>query len=134
MVHILTRKFRGIGLLVLLNLAACGWFPVVKLAPMYEPCRYVVPDTWHGSSPFAEAKPADGKLRPDWWKLYGDPVLYKLAEQAIEANPDLQAAADRFVQAHNMMMKALAQDLPQSRYAFIYNDDRRIARQKEEVA
>jgi hypothetical protein len=45
-------------LIVLLNLA-------IILAPKYESSQYVVPDTWHGSSPFAEAKPADGELRPD---------------------------------------------------------------------
>ena len=135
MVHILTRKFSGIGLLlVLLNLTACGWFPAENLAPKYEPSRYVVPDTWHGS-PFVEGKPADGELRSDWWKLYGDPVLDKLVEQAIEANPDLQAAAERFVQARNMMMKALAQYLSQVGfapcvYAISYNYDRRMARQR----
>jgi hypothetical protein len=52
-------------LIVLLNLAACGWFLAIILAPKYESSQYVVPDTWHGSSPFAEAKPADGELRPD---------------------------------------------------------------------
>jgi multidrug efflux system outer membrane protein len=99
MVHIVTRKFSGIGLLlVLLNLAAYDeWFPAMNLAHRHEPSQYVVLNTWHGSNPFVESKPADGELRPDWWKLYGDPVLDKLVE-AIEANPDLQAAADRFVQ------------------------------------
>jgi hypothetical protein len=52
-------------LIALLNLAACGWFPAVILAPKFESSLYVVPDTWHGSSPFVEAKSADGELRPD---------------------------------------------------------------------
>ncbi len=105
--------FRGIGLLLVLhNLSACGWFPAVNLAPKYEPPQYVVPDSWHGSSPFVEAKPADGALRPDWWKLYNDPVLDKLIEQAVAANPDLQAAAERFVQARDIMMAARSQYFP----------------------
>jgi multidrug efflux system outer membrane protein len=96
--HILTRKFSGIGLLlVLFNLAACGWFPAMNLAHRHEPSQYVVLNTWQGSNPFVESKPADEELRPDWWKLYGDPVLDKQVE-TIEANPDLQAAAERFVQ------------------------------------
>ncbi len=53
------------------------------------------------------------ELRPDWWKLYDDPVLNRLIEQAMAANPDLQAAAERFVQARYMMMKARSQYLPQ---------------------
>ena len=57
--------------------------------------------------------PADSELRPDWWKLYDDPVLDRLIEQALAANPDLQAAAERFVQARYVMMKARAQYLPQ---------------------
>ncbi len=99
-------------LLVILNLSACGWFPAANLAPTYEPPQYVVPDSWHGSSPFVEAKPADGELRPDWWKLYDDPVLDKLIEQGMAANPDLQAAAERFVQARDIMMAARSQYFP----------------------
>jgi len=60
-----------------------------------------------------EAKPADSELRPDWWKLYDDPVLNRLIEQALAANPDLQAAAERFVQARYVMMKARSQYIPQ---------------------
>ncbi|MGC4097649.1 MAG: efflux transporter outer membrane subunit [Nitrospira sp.] len=108
----LTWFWRSGLLLALLNLSACGWFPAVNLAPKYEPPQYVVPDSWHGSSPFVEAKPADGTLRPDWWKLYSDPVLDKLVEQAIAANPDLQAAAERFVQARDIMMAARSQYFP----------------------
>lgn len=107
-----TKLWRIGLLLVLLNLAACSWFPAVNLAPKYEPPQYVVPDSWHGSSPFVEAKPTDGELRPDWWKLFDDPVLDKLIEQGIAANPDLQAAAERFVQARDIMMAARSQYFP----------------------
>ena len=100
-------------ILLALTLPACGWFPAVDLSPTYTPPQYVVPASWHGSSPFVEAKPADSELRPDWWKLYDDPVLNRLVEQAMAVNPDLQAAAERFVQARNMMMKARSQYLPQ---------------------
>lgn len=107
-----TRLWRSSCVLVILTLSACSWFPAVNLAPKYDPPQYVVPDSWHGSSPFVEAKPADGALRPDWWKLYNDPVLEKLVEQAMAANPDLQAAAERFVQARDIMMAARSQYFP----------------------
>ncbi len=65
--------------LVVLNVSACSdWLPHVDLAPTYEPPQYVVPASWHGASPFVEARPSDGELRPDWWTLYNDPVLNKL--------------------------------------------------------
>ena len=101
-------------LLLALTLPACSWWGLaVDVAPTYKPPEYVVPASWHGSSPFVEAMPADSELRPDWWKLYDDPVLNRLVEQAMAVNPDLQAAAERFVQARNMMMKARSQYLPQ---------------------
>ncbi len=99
-------------MLVIFNLSACSWFPAVDLAPKYEPPQYVVPDSWHGSSPFVKVTPSDDQLRPDWWKLFGDPVLDSLIEQAMAANPDLQVAAERFVQARDEMMKARSQYLP----------------------
>ena len=107
-----TWLWRSGFLLVIFNLSACGSFPAVDLAPKYGPPQYVVPDSWHGSSPFVKVKPSDDQLRPDWWKLYGDPVLDSLIEQAIDANPDLEAAAERFVQARDIMMQARAQYLP----------------------
>jgi outer membrane protein, multidrug efflux system len=101
-------------ILLALTLPACSWWGLaVDVAPTYKPPEYVVPASWHGSSPFVEAMPADSELRPDWWKLYDDPVLNRLVEQAMAVNPDLQAAAERFVQARNMMMKARSQYLPQ---------------------
>src|ERR1041384_2807533 len=100
--------------LLTLTLPACSWWGLaVDLAPSYQPPQYVVPISWRGSSPFMEAKPADSELRPDWWKLYDDPVLNRLIEQALAANPDLQAAAERFVQARYVMMKARSQYIPQ---------------------
>lgn len=106
----------GRNSVVLLALTAAGcsdWLPHVDLAPPYEPPQYVVPATWHGDSPFIEATPSDNALRPDWWTLYNDPVLNKLEEQAMAANPDLQAAAERFVQARDEMMKVRSRRMPQ---------------------
>ena len=110
--------------LLALTLPACGWFPAVDLSPTYTPPQYVVPASWHGASPFVEAKPADSELRPDWWKLYDDPVLNRLIEQALAANPDLQAAAERFVQARYVMMKARSQYLPQIGLGFGASNNR----------
>ncbi len=102
----------SILMLLTLSLSACNWFPAVDLSPNYDPPQYVVPASWKGASPFVEAKPSDGELRPDWWKLFNDPILNGLEEQAMAANPDLQAAAERFVQARDVMMKARSQYLP----------------------
>jgi len=117
-----TPVWRSSLLLLALNLSAC--LPHVDLAPDYQPAQFVVPASWHGASPFVEAKPSDGELRPDWWKLYDDPILNKLEEKAMAANPDLQAAAERFVQARDMMMKARSRRIPHVGLGFGASDNR----------
>ncbi|MDN5836875.1 MAG: efflux transporter outer membrane subunit, partial [Nitrosospira sp.] len=102
------------------SLGACSSlpFPAFNLSPTYQPPQFVVPDSWEGTSDFVKAKPSDDALRPDWWKLYDDPILNSLIEQALAANPDLQAAAERFVQARYAMMKARSQYFPQIGFGF----------------
>ncbi|MBA5864006.1 MAG: efflux transporter outer membrane subunit [Nitrospira sp. CR1.1] len=110
---LLSPTSRRVGVVLLtLVLTGCSSFPAADLSPTYEPTQFVVPASWHGSSPFVEAKPSDGELRSEWWTVYDDPVLNMLEAQAMEANPDLQAAAERFVQARDVMMKARSQYLP----------------------
>ena len=122
------RRFTSLAgssvLLLALSLPACNSFPAIDLSPPYEPSQFVVPASWHGSSPFVEAKPSDGELRQDWWKLFNDPVLNKLEAQALTANPDLQAAAERFVQSRDVMMKARSQYLPRVGLGFDATDNR----------
>lgn len=100
------------ALLSVLLLPGCNAVPHVDLAPAYEPVEFVVPESWHGASPFFVARPSDSEIRPEWWKLFHDPVLNRLEEQAMAANPDLQAAAERFVQARDVMMKAQSRLIP----------------------
>ena len=109
-----SHPWRGGALLLTLTLSACGtdWLPRVDPAPVYHPAEFVVPASWHGASPFVEAHPSDDELRPDWWTLYNDPMLNNLIEQAMVANPDLQASAERFVQARDVMMQVRSQRIP----------------------
>src|SRR5690242_15969032 len=105
----------GSFLFVAASLTACANlpFPAFNLSPTYQAPAFVVPDSWEGSGPFVKANPSDDALRPDWWTLYNDPVLNGLVEQGMAANPDLHAAAERFVQARNSMMKARSRYFPQ---------------------
>ncbi len=113
--------------LLVFGLSACSsdWLPHVDVAPPYQPPQYVVPASWHGASPFVEAKPSDDELRPDWWKLFDDPVLDKLVQQAMAANPDLQAAAERFVQARDVMMQVRSRRIPHLGLGGKYTDNER---------
>ena len=98
--------------LLALGLAGCLKGPAVDLAPDYQAERFILPTTWKGDSPFMVAKPSDGEVRAEWWKLFKDPVLDQLEAQAMTANADLQAAAERFVQARDVMMKARSRLVP----------------------
>lgn len=98
--------------LFFLNLSACLNYGAFDLAPDYKPDEFVVPDSWHGSGVFVEATPSDSVLRKEWWQLFDDAVLTALEVEVLAVNPDLQAAAERFVQARDEMMKARSRFLP----------------------
>ncbi|MDN5848741.1 MAG: efflux transporter outer membrane subunit [Nitrococcus sp.] len=102
----------GCIFLLALGLTACMSGPAIDLAPDYQPAQFILPDSWGGTSPFAKANPSAGALRRDWWTLYDDPILNRLETQAIVANPDLQAAAERFIQARDVMMKSRSRLIP----------------------
>lgn len=93
-------------------LNACLNSAFVNLAPKYEPQEFVVPDNWEGQAPFVKANPGGAEIVSEWWKLFGDPTLDQLEEEALRANPDLQASAERFLQARDIVMKARSKLLP----------------------
>ena len=94
--------------LSLLGLSACD------MAPTYKTPTFVVPSSWHGQAPFAVATPADNVLPTDWWSLFHDPLLNELEARATQDNGDLQAAAERFMQARALVVEARADLLPHS--------------------
>lgn len=106
------RRYVG-GTTFAILLSSCISGPAIDLSPIYKNPEFIVPDTWSGSGPFVKARPSEGEEIPsDWWKLFQDPVLNSLEELAVEANPDLQAAAERFVQARDEMLKVRSQLIP----------------------
>ncbi|HZU62711.1 MAG TPA: efflux transporter outer membrane subunit, partial [Novosphingobium sp.] len=71
------------------------------------------PAAWHASLPPAEAHATTDALRPDWWNLYGDPVLSALVSDVARANLDLKIASVRFQQSTAERTIARAARLPQ---------------------
>lgn len=107
--------------LSLAGLSACD------LAPAYKPPTFIVPASWHGQAPFAEATPADAALPKDWWTLLRDPTLNDLEARLTASNPDLQAAAERFIQARAMVVQARSQLLPHFGLAAGASDNKQSA-------
>lgn len=89
-----------------LSLAGCD------LAPAYHAPHYVIPTTWQGQAPFAVAHPMDDSIRAEWWKTFADPQLDTLEAAATAHNGDLQAAAERFLQARAIVSEARSDLLP----------------------
>ncbi len=99
--------------IALTGVPACVQGGGVDMSPNYERPQFVVPDDWQGASPFTVAHPNDDALRANWWTYFNDPVLNELEEQAMAANPDIEAAAERFVQARDAMMMVRSRLVPQ---------------------
>ena len=100
------------GLLAsLLLLAGCS------VAPAYDKPGIATPAAFKEAAPvdanWKPAEPADSAARGEWWQVFGDPVLDRLEQDAIAANPDLLAAAARLGQARALEQSARAARFPQ---------------------
>jgi len=71
-------------------------------------------------APFASAEHAPVSQQPlpdDWWRLYRDPVLDGLIEQALAQNRDLAVAAARLARSQAVVNEAGAARLPDTQLA-----------------
>ncbi|UYH51125.1 efflux transporter outer membrane subunit [Candidatus Kirkpatrickella diaphorinae] len=103
----LRRALMGYGAVTaMLALSACD------LAPTYHAPKFIVPASWQGRAPFSIATPADATLSTQWWTMFNDPLLNQLEDDLTHSNPDLQAAAERFIQARAMVASARSDLLP----------------------
>ena len=96
---------RRVGLLSLIGLALPG---CTVLGPDYQRPAVNLPET------FAEANPVQrpGAVAPDWWTLFGDPILNDLMHRALAGNLDLQTAVARVEEAEAALRETSAALLP----------------------
>ncbi len=93
----LLKPFGRRGLPPLLIALACGGAISCSLGPNYQRPDLTVPGTFRRT---AEGESAQPTLASNWWTLFNDPALTKLAEETAAANLDIQAAMARLDQAH----------------------------------
>ncbi|MGE3161587.1 MAG: efflux transporter outer membrane subunit [Burkholderiales bacterium] len=67
--------------------------------PDYERPALELPDAWQASAP----RPAAGE---PWWRVYGDPVLERLVDEALASNSDVLVAAARVDEARALLGEA----------------------------
>jgi multidrug efflux system outer membrane protein len=81
-----------------------------RVGPNYQRPPMDVPTTYK-SATTQNAQAAH--LITQWWQLFADPDLTRLEEEAIRANPDLQAAMERVAQARAAARIVQSQFYPQ---------------------
>jgi multidrug efflux system outer membrane protein len=87
------------------------------LGPDYERPQLPVPGAFRG----AESRPASAESAPasrpsfadlPWFEVFDDPLLQQLVREAIDANYDLQIAAERVMQARAFVTQTRANQFP----------------------
>jgi NodT family efflux transporter outer membrane factor (OMF) lipoprotein len=82
------------------------------LAPAYKPPATEEVAQFKEAGDWMPAQPADAQQRGQWWEVFTDPKLNELETQLNTANPDLQAAVARFVQARAIARQDVSNEFP----------------------
>lgn len=94
------RSARGVAIALAAALAGCAVGPNFRSPP--APSR--------SAEPFVGAQNAtdvtEQPLPPNWWRLYNDPVLDRLVQQALQENEDLKTAAANLLYAQFLLQEA----------------------------
>ncbi|MCX5658611.1 MAG: efflux transporter outer membrane subunit, partial [Planctomycetota bacterium] len=103
------RAFIAAAGLATLTLASC------MVGPDYQRPAVETPAGFKGAATQPSTQPSTqpaSRLGRDWWRLFGDPNLTRLEEQAGEANQDLKAAMARVAQARAIVQSTRSQLFP----------------------
>jgi NodT family efflux transporter outer membrane factor (OMF) lipoprotein len=92
-----------------LIIAACGALVSCAVGPNYKRPDLAVPSGYKEPATPSTGLPAIGS---DWWTLFNDPALTKLAQETMAANLDIKAAIARVDQAHDVTLSAMGSFFP----------------------
>src|SRR5450830_1601056 len=99
------------GVALAATLAACG-----TVGPNYKVPEQAVVNRPQAAAPFlgtAEAAYKSEPLPAHWWRLYDDPVLDQLVQQAFAANTDLRVAAANLARTRAVLDQAEEERKPE---------------------
>lgn len=99
---------------LLLIAVACGFSACAKVGPDYAPPAVEVPPGWNqlDSAPQAATDAAIAGDLSRWWRVFRDPLLTALVDEALQASPDLRLAQARLREARGRRMVAAAGQFP----------------------
>ncbi|EIU4876314.1 TPA: efflux transporter outer membrane subunit [Pseudomonas aeruginosa] len=101
-------------------LAACSVTPDQPALGLNVPARFAEaePGVFTPLKPaetpgqWRPAEPADQQAPSPWWEVLGDPVLMRLEQEALKANPDVSIAMARLQQARALTARSEAARVP----------------------
>ncbi|WP_323120526.1 efflux transporter outer membrane subunit [Burkholderia alba] len=109
-------KIAAASTLLVTLLAACAVGPDYKRPDVTTPAAFKEAPTLAAgeqAGSWKTAEPADALHRGEWWKVFNDPVLDGLEQQALDANQNLKAAAARVEEARAATRAARSSWFPQ---------------------
>jgi NodT family efflux transporter outer membrane factor (OMF) lipoprotein len=114
-------SLRAIGLAVLMCTAIAG----CTVGPDFERPAAATPEVFERTQTArAPSRAVEAEFNPQWWTLFGDPVLNALEERLADANLDVAAASARLYQSRAGQRIAGAAALPTLDAAASYNRER----------
>ncbi|MBM4285439.1 MAG: efflux transporter outer membrane subunit [Deltaproteobacteria bacterium] len=117
---VIFRRLAPLALAAFLHLVGC-----VKVGPDYVRPPVSLADRWlEAGDRRLNTAPAEHR---DWWKVFQDPVLDRLVEDAYTQNLTLQAAGVRVLEARAQLGVATGALYPQTQQAFGYLEKNRLS-------
>lgn len=104
----------------MLLLSACSLAPIEPRPDLDVPSKFAESEdglSWltpaEDPGRWRPAQPADEQRPSPWWSVFGDPVLVRLEEAALKANPEVSIAMARLMQARALTSGSEAARLPE---------------------
>jgi len=97
---------------VLVQLLALALLSGCAVGPDYQKPQSTLPANWQSLPDFKPAQPGDGKLKGNWWEMFGDAQLNALEQQALSHNQSLVVAAEHLKQARLQVTASASIQLP----------------------
>lgn len=109
---------RGLAWAAALLLAGC------TVGPDFQPPDPGAPNGWGPVRTDVRSRTSPDEADPRWWTQLGDPVLSSLVDRIAAQNLDVQAAAERVLQARAQRTVVASQGLPQLNARSCYERER----------
>lgn len=107
-------------------LSACSLMPVESRPGLNIPSKFkesldqtpsqLLPTEAPGQ--WKPAEPADQQMPSPWWEVFKDPVLVRLEQEALQANPDVSIAMARLQQARALISQSESARYPEVHAGF----------------